>query len=121
MATLPKQYCDGNSPKQYSDGHSPQTVLKSVVSGPRVDKVAGAQLLQVTQSLNLRGVNDFHHQRVELHVTMHWVIEHLRARKQQIGTDTQITSPNSSYWPFFLLSAGMRALAHKSQVHDQTC
>ena len=112
MATHPKQYCDG---------HSPQTVLKSVVSGPRVNKVAGAQLLQVTQSLNLRGVNDFHHQWVELHVTMHWVIEHLRARKQQIGTDTQITSPNSSYWPFFLLSAGMRALAHKSQVHDQTC
>ena len=69
-------------PKQYSDGNSPQTVLKSVVSGSRVDKVAATQLLQVTQALKLRGVHDFHQQRVELHVTMHWVIEHLWARKQ---------------------------------------
>ena len=52
------------------------------MSGPRVDKVAGAQLLQVTQALKLRGVHDFHQQWVELHVTMHRVIEHLWARKQ---------------------------------------
>ena len=59
-------------------GDLPQTVLKAVVGSTRVDKVADPKLLEVAQSLELRGVDDGHTQRVEFHVTMHWVVEHLK-------------------------------------------
>ena len=67
-----------NHPFLSNTADLPQRVLKAVVGSTRVDKVAGPKLLEVAQSLELRGVNDGHTQGVEFYVAMHWVIEHLK-------------------------------------------
>lgn len=48
------------------------------MAATRVHKVRATQLFDVTQTLELRSVNDPHHQWVELNVAVHRVIEHLQ-------------------------------------------
>ena len=58
----------------------PQGVLKSVVAGPGVHKVYTTHLFDVTQTLELRSVNDLHQQGVEFYVSVYRVIEYLYAK-----------------------------------------
>ena len=55
----------------------PNGVLESVVCRSREHPIASPELFDVPQPLELRGVNDLHHQWVELDVAVDRVIEHL--------------------------------------------
>lgn len=57
----------------------PDGVLEAVVRGARKHLVGTAQLLDVAQPLELGRVDDGHQQRVELHVAVDRVVEHLGA------------------------------------------
>lgn len=56
---------------------SPDGVLKAVVRRSGVDEVAAAELLQVSQPLELRRVDDLDEQRVERHRAVDGIVEHL--------------------------------------------
>lgn len=55
----------------------PDRVLEAVVGGAWKHQVGAAQLLDVSQSLELRRVDDGDQQWVELHVAVDGVVEHL--------------------------------------------
>ena len=61
--------------------HVPDAVFEAVVGRPGKDVVAAAQLLDVSQALELGRVDDGDTQRVELDMSVHAVVEHLGARQ----------------------------------------
>lgn len=57
--------------------NTPYAVLKTVVGGSREDKVGPAELLDVSQSLELGCVDDLDEERVKLNVTVDGVVKDL--------------------------------------------
>lgn len=53
-------------------------MFKAVVGGSRKNKVSATQLLNVSQALKLRRVNDANKKRVYLDVPMDWIIKNLQ-------------------------------------------
>ena len=63
----------------------PKTVFESVVGGSRKYEVAAAQVLDVSEALELRCVDDLDAERVEFDVTVDWVVEHLLRKLKYIS------------------------------------
>ena len=57
----------------------PYAMLKAIVRGTREDPVGGTQLLQASQPLELRRVDDAGAEGIQLDVPMHRIIEYLAA------------------------------------------
>ncbi len=52
------------------------------MSGSRIHQVCSSQLFDVSESLELRSINDLHQQMRQLNLTMNGVVEDLQDRKQ---------------------------------------
>ncbi len=61
---------------------SPNGVFEASVSGSRIHQVCSSQLFDVSESLELRSVDDLYQQMRQLNLTMNGVIEDLQDRKQ---------------------------------------
>ena len=66
--------------------HAPDTVFEPVVAGSGVDVITSAQLLDISQSLELWRVDDSDAQWIKLNVAVDAVVEHL------------VTQRHTSYW-----------------------
>lgn len=76
--------------------NTPYAVLEAVVRGSWEDKVGPAELLDVSQSLELGCVDDLDEERVQLDVTVDGVVKHLAgdaiAQSQHHKTDFRFSS-----------------------------
>ncbi len=63
---------------------SPKRVFKAIVRSTRIHQVCSSQLFNVSQSLELRSVDDLHQQGVQLHMSMNRVIEDLQEKKTSV-------------------------------------
>lgn len=61
----------------------PNGVFKAVVGCSWVNKVAPSKLLDVSKSLELRGVNDFDEKWVQLHMPVDGIIKHLAGHTEK--------------------------------------
>lgn len=58
----------------------PYRMLEAIMRSSNKNKVSTTQLLNVTQSLKLRSVNDFDHQGMNFYVSMNRVIKNLKRK-----------------------------------------
>lgn len=63
----------------------PYAVFEAVVGCSWKNKVGPPELLDVAQSLELRCVYDGDEKRVQLHMTVNWIIEHLAQDRKTAG------------------------------------
>ena len=63
----------------------PKTVFESVVGGSRKYEVAAAQVLDVSEALELRCIDDLDAERMEFDVTVDWVVEYLLRKLKYIS------------------------------------
>ena len=62
--------------------HTPNGMLKAIMRCSGENVVDPSELLDVSQSLELRCVYDFDQQRVEFNVSVYWVIKHLKEKSR---------------------------------------